>query len=134
MRQSGTSTDSVALGHVVDLDFDETARQDVQRYVDLVTAALGISGACSYVEIRRPFAAYLALDGRLPHHPDRDVALLWDEGRGWALAVETHSAEDPLVVARMSGEVTPPPHALAEWVADLLSDERDAGAVDSDAA
>ncbi|GAB3721965.1 hypothetical protein GCM10027598_36260 [Amycolatopsis oliviviridis] len=50
-----------------------------------------------------PVSAYVALDHRLPSHPDRDRALPWDEAHGWAIAIETHSGEDLVIIRVHAG-------------------------------
>lgn len=100
----------------MDWEFDENAIRALRAYVLRVTRALGLSGESSYVQ---EDTAYLALDGRLPGFPDRDVALLWDAERGWAVAVESDSAEPPFVLARLRGPVRPDPAAVARWVEGL---------------
>ncbi|MBC6445701.1 DUF6292 family protein [Actinokineospora xionganensis] len=85
-----------------------------------MTEALGLSGNSSYLQSEHPASLYLALDGRLTRFPDRDVALLWDEERGWAAAVETHSGADLIVVAYLGHHVLPPPALVAGWVARLF--------------
>lgn len=100
----------------MDWEFDDEAIRALRTYVSQVTRALGLSGECSYVQVD---SAYLALDGHLPGFPDRDVALLWDDARGWAIAVETDSAEPPFVLARLRGPVRPDPAAVAQWVDEL---------------
>ncbi|WP_158850344.1 DUF6292 family protein [Saccharothrix deserti] len=108
----------------MELDFDDAMTWGLRGYVRLVTEELGLSGECGYVQADRPATAYLALDGRLPGFPDRDVALLWDEERGWSAAVETHSGEDLIVQARFGAEVLPSPRAVARWVKGLFRGER----------
>jgi hypothetical protein len=108
----------------MELDFDDAVVWGLRGYVRLVTEGLGLTGECSYVHVNRPAAAYLALDGRLPGFPDRDVALSWDEGCGWSAAVETHSGEDLIVVAYFGSDVLPPPEAVAEWARGLFRGER----------
>jgi len=72
-------------------------------YLDDVTAELGIGLESCTLDHDTPLSAYVALDTRLPHYPDRDVALLWDEERGWAAAIETHSGEDLIVLRYLGG-------------------------------
>ncbi|PSL51698.1 hypothetical protein B0I31_11811 [Saccharothrix carnea] len=108
---------------MVELDFDDALMWGLRGYVRRVTEELGLSGECSYVQAERPATAYLALEGRLPGFPDRDVALLWDEERGWSAAVETHSGEDVLVQAHFGPDVVPPPGAVARWVRGLFRGE-----------
>ncbi|MFD0201936.1 MULTISPECIES: DUF6292 family protein [Saccharothrix] len=110
----------------MELDFDDALTWGLRGYVREVTGALGLSGECSYVQADRPVSAYLALDGRLPGFPDRDVALLWDEEHGWSAAVETHSGEDVIVQAHFGPDVLPAPEAVARWVRGLMRGDRSA--------
>lgn len=107
----------------VDVDFDDVVARGLRGYVWLVADALGLRGESWYVKAECPANVYLAVDGRLPGFPDRDVALLWDEEYGWSAAVETHSGEDLIVLSYLGSEVLPPPRAVAEWVTDLLRGE-----------
>ncbi|MFC7613284.1 DUF6292 family protein [Actinokineospora soli] len=104
----------------MELDFDDRVVRGLHGYLREVTGRLGLSGDSGYVHAERPVSAYLALEGRLPGFPDRDVALLWDEDGGWAIAVETHSGEDLLVQDRYGAELVPAPDAVARWVRSLL--------------
>ncbi|MCE6996591.1 DUF6292 family protein [Saccharothrix sp. S26] len=113
----------------MDWDFDDdSAVRALLTYVSDVTRALGLSGECSCVQSDGSrLGAYLALDGHLPGFPDRDVALLWDEARGWSVAVESDSSEPPFVLARLRGPARPEPAAVAGWVDQLrlLHDDRE---------
>ncbi|MFD0203778.1 MULTISPECIES: DUF6292 family protein [Saccharothrix] len=102
----------------MDLYFDDTMTQALRRYAGSVTSALGLSGDCWCVHGEHPVGLYLALDGRLASFPDHDVALLWDERRGWSVAVEV--GEDLVVLERLDGLAVPRPVAVAEWVAGLF--------------
>ncbi|GAB2960211.1 DUF6292 family protein [Saccharothrix stipae] len=104
----------------MELDFDDALMRGLRGYVRRVTEELGLTGECSYVQAERPAAAYLALDGRLPGFPDRDVALLWEEDGGWSAAVETHSGEDVIVQAHFGPDVLPSPAAVARWARGLF--------------
>jgi hypothetical protein len=106
----------------LELDFDDTAHREVHEYVQRVTRALGLRGESSYVQTDEVASAYIALDGRLPSHPDRDVALLWDERDGWAAAVEEHSGDPLRAIAHLGDEVRPAPGAVARAVRDLFQD------------
>ncbi|NUT99587.1 MAG: STAS domain-containing protein [Saccharothrix sp.] len=103
----------------VDVDFDDTTARELRRYVERIGDALDLSGECWCCDAAPPATAYLALEGRLPSHPDRDVALVWDERQGWSVAVETGCGEDLLVVAGLSGLV-PRPEVVARFAARLL--------------
>lgn len=111
----------------MDVDFDDTAGLGLRRYVHLVTEALGMTGECSYVDVERPLEAYIALEGRLTGFPDWDLALLWNEDRGWAVAVEADSGEDLLVLAHKGGDLVPPPQAVADWTRAFLRDGHGGG-------
>ncbi len=60
-------------------------------------------GDAFYAQLEPTAGAYIALDRRLPDHPDQDVALVWDERYGWSLALETNSSEDPVRLRPGSG-------------------------------
>jgi hypothetical protein len=86
-------------------------------YLAAVARRLGIGPESVAIDHDTPVAGYLALDTRLPSHPARDVALLWDERHGWCAAVETHSGEDLLVLAHLGGDtVLPAPSAVARFL------------------
>lgn len=90
-------------------------------YLAAVGATLGVGEESCTVDIDAPVSAYIALDGRLARHPDRDTALLWDERHGWSFAMETHSGEDLLVLAYLEDELVPAPHWVAGFVAAIRS-------------
>ncbi|MEU5695049.1 DUF6292 family protein [Actinosynnema sp. NPDC020468] len=103
----------------MEFDFDDTMTRALWRYARSVTSALGLGGDCWCVHGEDPVGLYLALDGRLDGFPDRDVALLWDEVRGWSAVVESDGGVD-LVVARLEGLAVARPAAVARWVAELF--------------
>ncbi|WP_433272176.1 DUF6292 family protein [Actinosynnema sp. CS-041913] len=106
------------------MDFDFALSRELRWYVGLVATGLGLSGDGSYTDTEPPASAYLALDGRLPAFPERDLALLWDERLGWSAAVETHSGEDLIVLAYLGHDAVPAPEAVAAFVAELIRDHR----------
>lgn len=108
------------IEHDIEDDFDDTVLRGLQRYVRLVSQAMGLRGECSYFPAGEIASAYIALDGRFSRCPDRDVALLWDENQGWSAAIETHSEEDLLVVAHLGQDLLPLPKAVAAWAAGLF--------------
>ncbi|MFI9811935.1 DUF6292 family protein [Saccharothrix variisporea] len=105
------------------LDFEDAATSALREYVRLVTKALGLSGECSVVQAERPASAYLAVDGHLPGFPECDAALVWDERRGWAAAVESDSGQDLVVRERLDGDVLPAPGVVASWANEVLRGE-----------
>ncbi|GAA0262435.1 DUF6292 family protein [Saccharothrix mutabilis subsp. mutabilis] len=100
------------------MDFDDTTARWLRRYVDQVAAALGLGGECACVDAGPPANAYVALEGRVPSFPEWDVALLWDEERGWSAALETNS--DEVVLAYLGGPAVPPPAEVARFADELL--------------
>lgn len=118
---------------MMELDFDDSVARGLQRYVRLVCRALGLRGACSYIQSDDPLSAYIALDGRFDGYPDHDVAVLWEETHGWSAAIETHSGEALRVVAYLGKDVLPAPEVAASWIRglfrrDLSRQERPAAA------
>jgi len=107
----------------MDFDFDDSLHRGLVRYVRLVSRALGLDGESWYVQAEQPASAYVALEQRFDHFPDRDVALLWDEVHGWSAAIETDGGEDLLTVAYFGSDLLPPPDAVATWVTNLLHDQ-----------
>ncbi|MGW6442202.1 DUF6292 family protein [Lentzea sp. NPDC055074] len=83
-------------------------------YALRVTRELGLSGESSCIDRQKPLRVYIAVDGRLPDHPDLDVALLWTKRDGWSIAVE--DGAELTVVAHLGGAVEPPPRTVARWV------------------
>lgn len=100
------------------------------EYLRDVTAELGIGLESCTLDHDSPVSAYVALDTRLPHYPDRDVALLWDEVLGWAAAIETHSGEDLIVLRYLGDEVVPSPRRVARFVTALHEDDHTVGRPD----
>lgn len=91
----------------------------LRNYVRNVVETLGLTGDSSFVQ-SEPLSLYLAVDGHLPGYPNRDVALLWDEERGWAGALETGCGEDLIVVSYLGGDPLPQPEVVATYTAALL--------------
>lgn len=105
------------------------AAQGLRRYVASVAAELAIGpDVCSVEATQRPMNAYLALAQRIPRHPDRDVALVWDQGHGWAVVLETtprewpSSWEDLIPLSYLGGDLLPAPSVVVGFVTALLAD------------
>lgn len=109
----------------MDLDTDSAPARGLRRYITLVADALALSGPGWTIQLDPPISAYVALDQRLPAFPTRDTALLWDELHGWALAVETASGEDLLVIAYHGGDIVPAPRLVAQFAVRLLTSPYD---------
>jgi hypothetical protein len=105
-------------------DFDSLAAQGLSRYIRLVSQALGLTGVSSYVQWAPLANAYIALDDRLSLFPSRDVALVWDEERGWAVGVESDSAADLIIVSYLGVDVLPAPPVVAGFARDVINGEQ----------
>ncbi|WIV62202.1 DUF6292 family protein [Amycolatopsis nalaikhensis] len=101
------------------IDRDHGLRCGLTGYLAAVSAAVGVGEESCTVDLDDPASAYVALDLRLPRHPGRDMALLWNERHGWAFAMETHSGEDLLVLAYLGGELVPVPLRVGRFVAGI---------------
>ncbi|WP_239153914.1 DUF6292 family protein [Amycolatopsis sp. FDAARGOS 1241] len=93
-------------------------------YVAEVSAAVGVGEESCTTDVDPSASVYIALEMRLPRHPERDVALLWDERHGWSVAIETHSGEDLLVVAYVGGALVPEPAQLSRFLDALAGGAR----------
>ncbi|OLR93848.1 DUF6292 family protein [Actinokineospora bangkokensis] len=93
-------------------------------YLAEVTDALGIGLESCTLDHDTPVSAYIALDDRLPDYPDHDVALLWDEERGWSAAVEPRPGDPPVVISHLGGNTTPPPDEVVAFLAGLRTADR----------
>ncbi|QRP47913.1 DUF6292 family protein [Amycolatopsis sp. FDAARGOS 1241] len=98
-----------------------TLERALGEYVRAVAAAVGVPDESTTVEISDTATAYLGLPRRWPDRPDHDVMLVWNERRGWSLAVETDPATAPIVLAHQGGDVVPAPDAVARFVADTAA-------------
>lgn len=85
------------------IDTGSSFVRGLRGYVTAVAAELGVGWESCALDLDTPVSAYIAMDWRLNRFPDRDAALLWDERHGWAVAVETHSGEDLIVLAYLGG-------------------------------
>ncbi|ONI85078.1 hypothetical protein ALI22I_32115 [Saccharothrix sp. ALI-22-I] len=86
------------------------------RYVKAVAEEIGVPPEGTEFEVSDTATAYLGLEG-----PGPDLMLLWNEKRGWSIAVETDPTEAPLVIAHLGMPLVPPPDAVARFVDDVLA-------------
>lgn len=93
----------------------------LRAYIERVAAELGIGLGATTCEIADFASAYIALPHRAPGRPDRDTALIWDQGHGWALAAETDSEERISILAYHRGNLVPPPALVAAFVETVLA-------------
>ncbi|WP_406635983.1 DUF6292 family protein [Amycolatopsis sp. WGS_07] len=108
-------------------DDPQVLRRALADYVREVAAAVGVSAECTSCEVADTVTAYVALSGRSPRFPGRDLMLVWSTGQGWTVAVETTPAEAPQVVAHLGGDVTPSPERVRGFVAEVLRSAEEAG-------
>jgi len=92
----------------------------LRDYIGKIAAAIGSHGESYCIETEPTLEVYLALDGRIPGLPARDVALLWDERNGWAGAIETGCGEELIIVSYLGVSLVPKPEVVANYVARLL--------------
>ena len=97
-------------------EYEQAVERGLHRYVKLVAEAVGLAGNAYYAQTHPRAEAYLALDLRLPVFPELDTALLWDEGDGWALAVEPGAGADLAIVTYLAApDPVPPPTVVAAF-------------------
>jgi uncharacterized protein DUF6292 len=100
----------------------------LREYVRAVARGWHIGPESCVLDMEQPAWAYIALEWTLARYPGRDLALLWDERTGWAVAIETHSSEDLIVVAcPVDAVVVPPPARVWAFVDQLTAHEGWAG-------
>ena len=86
------------------------------RYVRAVAEEIGVPPEGTEFEVSDTATAYLGLEG-----PGPDLMLLWNEQRGWSIAVETDPTEKPVIVAHLGLPLVPPPDEVAQFVDDVLA-------------
>jgi Family of unknown function (DUF6292) len=107
----------------VDLEFEVGPARGLRRYVRLVAEACGVGPDGFFLELDRPLRAYLAVDGRLPRFPTRDVALCWHEEHGWAAGIEAHSGRDLVLLTYLGVDVLPAPRIVAQFLTELFAEQ-----------
>lgn len=99
----------------------ELAEHGLRHYTARIAGAVDVGPEAAWCEWADAPSAYIALDQKLPDHPDRDAALIWAAERGWAVAVETGCGEDLLITASLNGDVLPAPETVATWFHAVLA-------------
>ncbi len=102
------------------IDFERDVEYYFERrfraYLAAVAQAVGVGIESCSIDVGTPAGAYIALDRRLPHYPGHDLALVWDERHGWALAVED-PCDGVNVLGYLGGhEVVPAPAAVVRFL------------------
>jgi hypothetical protein len=103
------------------LEPDQKAARGLDHYVRLVGRELGLDGAGHLINFEPTVRVFLPLDARMARFPDQDVALVWDEERGWAIGVETDSASPVVVLSYLAEDVLPEPRTVARFVRDAFA-------------
>lgn len=98
------------------MDDSALISQGLARYVRAVAEEIGVPPEGTEFEVSDTATAYLGLEG-----PGPDLMLLWNEQRGWSIAVETDPGDAPLVVAHLGQPLVPPPNEVARFVDDVLA-------------
>ena len=94
-------------------------------YLRAVAGAVGVPEEATSFEISDTATAYLGLSRRWPARPGEDLMLVWSEGNGWAVAVETAPGEPPMVLAWLGGtDAVPEPAVVARFVTDVIAADR----------
>jgi Family of unknown function (DUF6292) len=105
---------------LIDTDLEFWFQRGLRAYLGEVARALGLGLESCTVDVDVPVSAYLAVDWRLRRFPDRDVALLWDEVHGWAVAVEAACGEEMIVLAYLGGaDILPEPRVIVRFLGAL---------------
>lgn len=100
----------------MDLDAHDRTAHELRHYLASVAELVGVGCEACSIQLDHPVCAYIAVDQRLPTFPQRDVALLWDERHGWALAIETHGGSDLIVLGYLAGGLLPSPFDVAAYL------------------
>ena len=99
----------------------QLAEHGLHHYTAQTANAVGTGPEAAWSEWADAPSACIALESRLPDHPNRDTALIWAAEQGWAVAVETGCGEDLLITASLSGDVLPPPDTVAAFVRAVMT-------------
>ncbi|MGI8312973.1 DUF6292 family protein [Saccharopolyspora hattusasensis] len=107
----------------VDIDPAGSVATAVMDYVHAVARGVGVctDGNADTVEVEFDLltSAYVALPFRAPNFPAYDLALVWDEESGWAVAIESDPNYPPIAIVYQGGQVLPAPAAVVAFVDDL---------------
>lgn len=106
----------------MELEPDDRVARGLRRYLRLVAEELGIDDSGQFIQLDGPIGAYLPLDLRLRRFPSHDVALVWDEERGWALGIETDAGSPIVILSYLGVDLLPSPRMVAQFVHDVVDD------------
>jgi hypothetical protein len=103
--------------NLIDTADEHAFGRELRSYLTTVATGLGVGPESCVVDLLPPASAYIALDGPVLRFPEHDLALLWNEGFGWSVAVETPGNEDLTVLAHHGGGQVPRPSEIYAFVA-----------------
>jgi len=101
---------------LIDTADDRAFGRELRSYLAAVATGLGVGSESCVVDLVSPASAYIALDGPVLRFPEHDLALLWNEGFGWSVAVETPGHEELSVLAYHGGGQVPRPSEVSAFV------------------
>jgi anti-anti-sigma factor len=110
--------------HISPHEHGEPAESGLRCYVHRVAAGLGLGPESVWYELADRATAYLALDQQSVDHPDQDAALVWDDTRGWAVAIEGGTGDGLAVLAWYGQDPLPAPEDVAAFTKSVLAGQR----------
>lgn len=93
----------------------------LHAYTEAVAGALKIRPEYTCCSMDSPASAYIALEERLPEFSDRDLAMIWDERFGWAVANESSCGEELITVSYLGIDQVPAPDRVVAFLESVLS-------------
>ncbi|MEV8443723.1 DUF6292 family protein [Actinosynnema sp. NPDC051121] len=109
---------------MVGIEADGPEDRGLRQYLRLIARRLGVDLESCWYECAPDATAYIALDQRVPRHPDHDLALVWDEHTGWCAGIEVGCGADLVPLTYLGPPVLPPPEAVTVFVSDLVAGRR----------
>ncbi|WP_037348012.1 DUF6292 family protein [Sciscionella sediminilitoris] len=106
-------------------DYDapiSTLEAALHNYIAQIAAALGVGTEATLCELSDWASAYIALSERCPAHPGQDLALLWDQQYGWALALEPYPGGALSILTYYGRSLIPTPDELLTFVTTQLDE------------
>jgi hypothetical protein len=109
---------------MVGIEAEGPEDRGLRQYLRLIARRLGVDLESCWYECAPDATAYIALDQRVPRHPDDDLALVWDERTGWCAGIEVGRGADLVPLTYLGPPVLPSPEEVTVFVADLVAGRR----------
>ena len=109
---------------MVGIEAEGPQDRGLRQYLRLIARRLGIDLESCWYECAPDATAYIALDQRVPRHPDNDLALVWDEHTGWCAGIEVGRGADLVPLTYLGPPVLPSPEAVTVFVSELVAGRR----------